>query len=222
MAHTLRLNRALAFLKVKQFDAALSELESASTLQKPTEKALYRKSSALYGLQRYRECCEVLKVICLDYPNNVEARRELSRATNRLAEQQYGRYSFSKLYVELSQHRPPLLDHATYVGPICVKMSSESRGRGLFTTKAVKAGELLLCEKAFAYVSKKQEDSGATLSELKSDFGMKMEEWRGLTTTIVQKLCRNPSLVPVITDLYHGSYQPVDVSYVDGIPIVDT
>jgi hypothetical protein len=43
-----------------------------------------------------------------------------------------------------------------------------------------------------------------------------------LIEIIVQKLYRNPSVMSAFTDLYHGSYKPVNVSEVDGIPIVDT
>ena len=38
----------------------------------------------------------------------------------------------------------------SYVGSVQVK-KSEGRGLGLFTTKNVEAGELLICEKAFSY-----------------------------------------------------------------------
>ncbi|KAK5050943.1 hypothetical protein LTR84_003502 [Exophiala bonariae] len=216
-AQILRLNRALAFIKSKHFDGALSDLDSASKIQKPNEKALFRNASALYGLERYRDCCETLKTLCLEYPKNGEARAELTRAINRLAEQKYGRYSFSQLYKKVSIDGPRLLDQATFIGPICVKAAG-FRGRGLFTTKPVKTGELLLCEKAFAYAPKTQVD--VAISILSPGYGIATEE--KLTTVVVQKLYRNPSLIPAITDLHHGSYKPVDVAEVDGTPIIDT
>jgi hypothetical protein len=43
-----------------------------------------------------------------------------------------------------------------------------------------------------------------------------------LITTIVQKLWRNPSFLPEFTALHHGSYKPVNVTEVDGKPIIDT
>lgn len=43
-----------------------------------------------------------------------------------------------------------------------------------------------------------------------------------LIKAIVQKLWRNPSLLPEFKALYHGSYEPVDVAEVDGKPIIDT
>jgi len=42
-----------------------------------------------------------------------------------------------------------------------------------------------------------------------------------LITRIVQKLWRNPSLLPEFMALHHGSYKPVDVIEVDGKPIID-
>jgi hypothetical protein len=43
-----------------------------------------------------------------------------------------------------------------------------------------------------------------------------------LITVIVQKLLRNPSLLPEFATLHHGSYEPVCVTEVDGKPVVDT
>ena len=43
-----------------------------------------------------------------------------------------------------------------------------------------------------------------------------------LIALIAQKLYKSPSLVSIFTDLYHGSYNPVDVAEVDGTPVVDT
>jgi hypothetical protein len=221
-AHTIKLNRSLAFLKTKRFDAALCDLESASTTQKPAEKVLFRRFQALYNLQRYRECCEVLTVFRMEYPGNLTAKGELARAITRLAEQENSRYQFKQLYVEAIQLRPPHLDHSTYVGPVSVRTSG-SRGRGLFTTEAVKAGDLLLCEKAFAhaFADTGKAEEVTILINTETD-SMTMGAQTELISMIVQKLYRNPSLVSVFTELHHGSYKPVGVSDVDSTPVVDT
>lgn len=108
-----------------------------------------------------------------------------------------------------------------------VKISPD-RGRGLFTTKAVKAGELLLCEKAFAhcYAGSSEESSkdGSKINLLvnihtnRMTMGMQSD----LITAIVQKLWRNPSLLSEFATLHHGSYEPVCVTEVDGKPVIDT
>jgi hypothetical protein len=196
-----------------------------STTPKPAEKGLFRKAQALYNLQRYRECCQVLKVLRVEYPNLVAAKGELTRAINRLVEQESGRYQFKQLYMETNKLRPPHLDHCTYVGPLSVRASG-SRGRGLFTTEAVKAGDLLLCEKAFAHAfvdtGKAEHNQDVTLLINAETDSATMGVQADLITMIVQKLYRNPSLAAVITDLHHGVYKPVGVSEVDGTPVVDT
>lgn len=161
----------------------------------------------------------------MEYPINVAAKGELTRAVKQLAEQEYGRYQFKQLYKEASKLRPPHLDHSTYVGPVSIRTSG-SRGRGLFTTEAVKAGELLLCEKAFAHAfvdnGKAEVSADVTILINVETDSMTMGAQAELIRMIVQKLYRNPSLASIITDLHHGSYKPVGVSDVDGIPIVDT
>ncbi len=219
---TIRLNRALAFLKTRQHDAALSDVESTTTAaDKPAEKALYRKAEALYGLQQYRECCEVLKELRLEYPDNMAAKSQLTQAISRLKEHINGKYQFQQLHDEAASAKPPHLDHASYIGPVRIQASG-SRGRGLFTTKAVKAGDLLFCEKAFthAFLDKEGGRGGTILIGL--DNGGTMGSQSDLIDMTVQKLHRNPCLMPIITDLHHGSYQPVDATHIDGEPVVDT
>jgi tetratricopeptide (TPR) repeat protein len=188
-AYTLKLNRSLAYLRTKQFDAALSDLEHALATTKPTKKALFRKAQALYNLHRYRECTEVLKILCVEHPSNI-ANAELNRTISRLTEQETGVYQFKQLYIEATNLRPPHLDHSTYFGPVEVR-SSNSRGRGLFTTAAVKAGDLLLCEKAFAhafYDSSKNENSQIALLVIPETESMSMGTQAELIGMIIRKL----------------------------------
>jgi hypothetical protein len=102
--------------------------------------------------------------------------------------------------------------------------STESRGRGLFTAEAVKAGDLLFCEKAFAHAFHDADEpsKGIALLMNPQTNTMTMGTQVELITLIVQNLYKNPSLMPAFTDLYHGSYKPVAVSEVDDTPIVDT
>ncbi|KAH6855958.1 TPR domain protein [Chaetomium sp. MPI-CAGE-AT-0009] len=228
-ARTAKLNRSLVFLKTKQYDAALSDAESVVTavtgvqVGKLDEKARFRKAEALYHLQSYRECSGVLKDLCLEYPSNMVAKCQLTSAIGRLAEQTTGKYPFKQLHAEAAKLRPPHLDHATYIGPVSIRASG-SRGRGLFTTKAVKAGDLLFCEKAFTHAFIDAEASGGADITLLIDpeNGGTMGAQSDLINMTIQKLYRNPSLLPIITDLHHGSYQPVDATEVDGKPVVDT
>lgn len=72
----------------------------------------------------------------------------LDRCQMRVQERKTGSYNFKQLQAQAKKLQPPYLDHATYIGPIEIR-KTETRGRGMFVTKAVKAGDILLCEKAF-------------------------------------------------------------------------
>ncbi|KAL2824205.1 hypothetical protein BDW59DRAFT_180299 [Aspergillus cavernicola] len=222
-ALTIKLNRALSFLRSHQFEAALRDLEMALSGSKPSEKALFRKSQALYHLQRFPESCKTHQVLSKEYPGNTTAKSEFSRANARLAEQQSGKYQFKRLQLEAKRRNPPLLDHATYIGPVAVK-PTEYWGRGLFTTNAVKAGGLLFCEKAFAHAFHDSNDSSQSLAILinAQKDTMTMGTQADLISLIAQKLYKNPSLMSTFTDLYHGAYKPVTVLEVDNAPVVDT
>lgn len=158
------------------------------------------------------------------FPNNTNAKLEFNRATTRLAEQRTGKYPFKHLQLEAKKRCPPLLDRGTYIGPVSVR-PTESRGRGLFTTEAVRAGDLLFCEKAFAHAFH-DEVAGASgsLSILMNPETntITIGTQADLIVLIAQKLYKNPSLRSKFTDLYHGSYHPVEVAEVDGTPVVDT
>ncbi|KAJ5174610.1 uncharacterized protein N7482_000487 [Penicillium canariense] len=220
---TIKLNRALAFLKRHQLNAALHDLDGLSSEFSLFQKVLFRKSEALYQLQRFRECCDVSTTLVKQYPDNKSANDVLTKAITRLLEQQRGKYQFKQLQREAATDRPPHLDHATYVGPVSVR-PTEAHGRGLFTTEAVKAGDLLFCEKAFAYVYHDADNPTQGLSLLMNaeQSTIIMGTHADLLSLIIQKLYQTPSLISTVTDLYHGSYKPVDISEVDGTPIVDT
>lgn len=222
-AITIRLNRALSSLRAHEFEAALRDLDIQLTDPKSLEKAFFRKAQALYHLGRFRESCETHEILAKQFPENTVAKTGFSRANVRLAEQQKGKYQFKRMQREAAKRVPPQLDHATYIGPVAVKMT-DSRGRGLFTTAAVKAGDLLFCKKAFAHTFHTGKNPKRNLSLLLNmeAKAMTIGTQAQLMSLLVQKIYKNPKSGEVFWDLYHGAYQPVDVSEVDGLPVVDT
>lgn len=163
----------------------------------------------------------MLQLLCAAYPDNKQAMLSLDRAQNRVREQKTGDYNFNKLQAEAKKLHPPQLDHATYIGPIEVRQT-KSKGRGMFVTKVVKAGDLLLCEKAFSTVYDDKKNP-------KISFLLRPETNRAssgtqadIITLIVHKLHRNPSMASEFAELYHGSYKALDMNSVDSQPIVDT
>ncbi|KAL9609961.1 MAG: hypothetical protein Q9167_005313 [Letrouitia subvulpina] len=184
----------------------------------PSEKGLYRAALALYGLERFRESHETLHILVSRYPKCDAAKTEIIRTSQRLKEQEQGVYNFRAMY-QAAEKTPPCLDNATFSGNVSIQVS-KGHGRGLFTTKEVTAGELLLCEKAITYCS--SNDSKTSLLVNTHTDRITLGTQADLIAASVQKLLRNPSLATQFFSLYHGDYKCVDETHVDGSPIIDT
>jgi len=210
---TIRLNRALAYLKREEYEAALTDTGYFNTPPERSEKAVYRAGLALSGLRRYQECYNCFVTFVQLFPEHPQGEIQFKRATRLLAESKTGQYDFDAIRTELHNTNPPLLDHATFVGPVEIK-SSVGRGEGLFTTRDVRAGELLFCEKAFVYRYAGTDDrteSKTELTILLESYSNKvtMGTQADLIVDIIQKLERNPSLRTSFARLHHGSYCPL-------------
>jgi tetratricopeptide (TPR) repeat protein len=220
----IRLNRAMAYLKCEYYEHALADASSIPADGKQPEKGLYRAGTALYKLGRFDECQRRLEGLLAEYPDNKPGQELLARVQRRIHEQQSGDFDFNAMYEQVNRGQREL-DFATYIGPIAIKEAGQ-RGRGLFTTEAVKAGQLLLCEKPFVYCPPAIESttSAAHLnviaipSEFKGLLGAEGE----IVTLALQKSFRNPSAAVDTTKLYCGTYKPSTVEgLVDEQPVVD-
>jgi hypothetical protein len=222
----IRILKAVAEIEIECFDAALADTISFTSGPEASERAMHLASRALYSLRRYKESTALLEDLLKQFPANESAKHDLERARLRVKESETGEYDFESIYKEIENPRPPHLDHATYLGAVEAR-SSPGRGRGLYTTRDVKVGELLICEKAFAhcyYDKHDVEKSSTGLSVLfnietgKITFGTQ----GSLIGVCIQKLVRNPSLYPEFVKGYHGQYEGVNVMEVDGKPVIDT
>jgi len=220
------LNRSLTNLRLGRPARALSDaVESESGYgETPSEKALFREASALYQLAKFEQCLEKLGSLTSAYPSGTssqEAKAMINRVNTRLHEQQTGDYNFSQMYKQ-AEATPPVIDCATYSSPVEVR-PSPGRGRGLFTTRKVAAGELLLCEKAFAYAFADKKSLGK-MSILMNVVTMKAVAGSHATllAQLVQKQYHDPEAAQLFSQLHHGDYSPVTVAEVDGRPVVDS
>ncbi|KAK6858118.1 SET domain-containing protein [Apiospora arundinis] len=219
-------NRSFANLCLGHYENALSDALKSIADDKPreSEKARYREARALYELGRYQECERKLVVLAQDFPDNESVKAELVRAQARVREQQTGEFPFRHMYTEAAVGIP-VLDRASFTGPVEIR-PSPGRGRGLFTKSAVKAGDLLICEKAFAYCF-----AGDTQPERREKIKVLVDnESKSITigtqaqliSQIVQKLLHNPESSKKFLDLHHGKYKAVSADEVDGRPVVDS
>jgi len=221
----LKLNRSLALLRLSYYDAALKDAkESLISANTPLEvKGLYRVARCFYLLGNFGECQKSLLTLLGKDPHNEAASRDRSRTEVRLLEETHGKYDFGSMYTA-AKINPPILDNATYIGPVCVK-ASKGRGRGLFTTQGVAAGDLLLCEKAFSYCHASDGASApSNISILINTHTNRMTvgTQSELITATIQRLIHAPSLAPALTSLHHGDYEAIEMKAVDEQLPVDT
>lgn len=140
----LRLNRAETYLRLGWHYSALCDVEAA-TREGPiaddilTRKARLRAIKSNYGLEQYTRVVEIAE----EHQEDKDVTVWLEKAKRRIAEQTSGNYDWLKLFKEGgAYHRP---DVANYVGPVEVREREGAPDvRGLFTTRDVKAGELLV------------------------------------------------------------------------------
>ncbi|KAL2165654.1 hypothetical protein VTG60DRAFT_4058 [Thermothelomyces hinnuleus] len=74
-------------------------------------------------------------------------------------------------------------------------------GRGLFATRAIKAGEVVMCEKAFAVVRGPRDGALAAITYDVRDDRIRVAPV-GLERAVVERAVKNPSLIGDLMDLY--------------------
>ena len=226
-AMLLLLNRCQARLSSHHYDAALEDAKAVLEMDTTSEKALFRAARASYSLGCFARCRSFLTELQLLYPRNKAAVKDIERCEVRIREEA-GDFDFASMLREAIIKQPsPRLDRAGYIGPIEVrKCAIESHGRGLFTTKAVKAGELLLCEKAFATAFASYDSAAIAETSLPKDAKPDESNWKlklrsELALTTFYKLSRNPSVVSAFADLYPGPDADEEINENTHVPEVD-
>jgi hypothetical protein len=164
------------------------------------------------------------------YPAGIsiqETKTMIERVKARLHEQQTGEYDFRQM-LQQAKSTPPLIDCATFSAGLEVR-ESPGRGRGLFATRKIMAGDLVICEKAFAYgfVEDEHAENAVDPNDFMKMLG-KMTEMSGanpadyeLLLQTMQKLYHDPEAARLFNDLPHGDHKVISASEVDGHPVID-
>jgi tetratricopeptide (TPR) repeat protein len=185
-------------------------------------KAYFTAGKASYALRSFVESKTYLEKALELNPSDMKARKELNRVLLRLEEQETGNYDFVRMIQE--QENKTLLDHADFTSKVEVRATNYA-GRGIFTTKDVEAGELLLCEKAFCLPDKYTGDEPSDTMLFNFNNGTRTQK-AGQTLVyqnLVQQLYKNPELSEQFYDLDSGGYvrSGDEGKIVDGVPVVD-
>lgn len=222
----LHRNRSHINLLLGRYDEAISDALSSLTFEideKSREldgKAYFRAGCAAYRLgdwQKANECFINQQDLT---PEDKDAKAYLREVKARLREQAGAEYKFHQMKASFSQCRPRV-DAATYIGSTKIQRTPE-HGKGLFATKDIAAGEMIMCEKAFCIVWSHEDTAWTTMTYDNRDDRIRAFP-AGLAQALVQKLQNNPSQVELVQALF-GDHKGVDRSLTmdDNGPVIDT
>ena len=139
----MRLNRSEAYIRLGWYSSAFYDASQAIKAgiedDQLLRKAVNRAAKASYYSKNYQ--CAISYAQKL--PNDADCTAWIERAKRRIHEQETGNYDWCAVYQE-TLAECPRPDAADYHGPIEVKEVNPLRGRGLYATRDIKIGELLV------------------------------------------------------------------------------
>ncbi|KAK3945207.1 SET and MYND domain-containing protein 4 [Diplogelasinospora grovesii] len=201
--------RAGTNLILCRYDTAKADALASRTGGLSDWKAYYSAGRAAYGLCDYATSKVHLEEALKINPDGSGVRREYERCLARLREEEHGKYDFAAMLDAVSPQSVHM-DNGSFLRATRVA-ESKHHGRGLFTTRALKAGDIVFVEKA-TLMPNQYEPARASAA---------------LYAMMVRQLCDNPSLAQTVMQLYPGQL-PYDQDrhqeqphIVDGVQVVD-
>ena len=139
-------NRAQCYIKLKQFEKALSDAEQASQLDNKSPKFKYRLAMAWSGLGDHEESCKILKSIksmTSELTATIVKERILFGNTR-------GEFDFEEMAKKAKKCEE--IEIGEFVGSISIENSSK-HGHTMIATRDIKKGDLISVSKALGFVS---------------------------------------------------------------------
>ncbi|CAM6120108.1 unnamed protein product [Calypogeia fissa] len=158
-------NRAEARLRLRHYDHALSDADEALQIEPNHVKTLLRKGKAAHGLGLFEQSCEAFKAALEHSPEEESIVKCLNSSIASLEQSLTGKYDLYEYFRRnCTGEAPSCVD---FVGPVEIRrVSYLNGGRGLFATRNVKAGEVLLVSNALARVPTDQNWRKNLIAEL--------------------------------------------------------
>ncbi|THH33018.1 hypothetical protein EUX98_g1219 [Antrodiella citrinella] len=207
----LLLNRAEAYLRLGWFNSAARDGEAAMAMNLADSllerKAFVRTTKAYYALGRYGDVQKMTRLHLRDS----EMKALGLKASQRLKEAATAAYDWLAMYKQ-SQGPASRLDVTSYQGPVEARLPTKGNGpRGLFVTRDVKAGELLVVSKPIASYYPEDnpgKDREIFLSHnfLTSTIGRRSHY--ALIDRVVQRMWDDPRVARTMDTLYAGDALP--------------
>ena len=224
----LHLNRAAAHLQLSNFASAgrdaTAVLEAIEEMDDPDsqenmklkEKALFRLANSQYGQRKFPLAKSTFTTLLQQVTTSQQAADGIAKCEAREKESATGEYDLLGMYRAGKKGGAVRLDVADYQGPIKVEqVAGRGGGRGVVAARNIRAGELLVLEKAFAVTF--IEDLDPRFPILSIDMIRSAVSFSPAVAQVIKianKLSDDPSLLSVVNSLYAGpkSTQPIATS----------
>ena len=140
-----RSNRALCYLKTEYFEEALLDSEKAIELDPNSSKFKHRLAMSWSGLGNYEKSVQILEEIRNDIEESILKieRTLLANSRGKINMEDFARRARAGGNLKIGD----------YIGPITIDISP-NHGHGVFATRNIKKGEVILVMKAVAYIGK--------------------------------------------------------------------
>jgi ankyrin repeat protein/tetratricopeptide (TPR) repeat protein len=151
LKHTLHLSRAAARVGCGDYEGALSDCDTVRAANSSDPSGEYNRGLALMGMARYDQARHIFSCLVKNHADDEAYKDQLTIAEAAVL-QSRGVYDFMALPFEPASQKET--DIATFCGPLCVgNYTASSQRPGMFVTEDVRPGQLLLAERALAYVN---------------------------------------------------------------------
>lgn len=221
-------NHKRAFLNLLSghFHTAIQDALSSCNSTVQDSKSYFIAARAAYFLGSYSESRTYLEKALKLTPSDMKIQNELKKVHLRLQEQKHGNYNFQLMVSELQKKGNPHLDYADFTSNVEIRQTRHA-GRGLFTTKDICAGEIILVEKAFCLpdlYTGNDEESTMVLYNFNNNSRTQKTSQAILFSKVVQELYKRPHLCKGFYELDGGGYKRSgkEGKLVDGVPVIDS
>ena len=143
-------NRAQCYIKLKQFERALSDAERATVLDNKSDKFKYRLAMAWSGLGDHEESCKILESI-KDMTSELTAALVKERI---LFGNTRGEFDFEEMARKAKNCEE--IEIGEFVGSISIENSSK-HGHAMIATRDIKKGDLISVSKAAVFVGQSKD-----------------------------------------------------------------
>ncbi|CAM6096424.1 unnamed protein product [Calypogeia fissa] len=185
-------NRAETYLRLSKYEDALSDATKALELNAKHWISLVRKGKALDGLEQFEQSVACYVAALHEEPKDEQTKNALMQSKLSYEQAHKGVYDLTKFILSGSEGDLPLCQD--FVGPLEIRRSTLG-GRGLFATRDLAIGELVLVSNALLVAPK--ESMVRELSSLVLSSKRRMQQLYTLSNNVNKEVEEDVEIPPM-------------------------